>query len=297
MSSTKKKVRILINPTSGLGTTFDQIREALLEHWDLPENELSIQFSKSKEDGQDKARRAVEEGVGRLIVMGGDGMINTIGSILIGTDVALGVIPTGSGNGFARHFDIPLDIIKATIALANASPHAIDVGYANDIPFFVTCSLAWDATLVGSFDKSPIRGILPYVFAGVYEFFGYQLQPFTLILDEKEELHIDDLQLCTIANLTQYGGGCQIAPGAKANDGQLQLVTIRRRDFPKIVPMLGKVFDGTCDRLREIETRSFQTLTVRREKEGPMQLDGELLSAPAEVHIRVRPRALNVLVP
>jgi len=50
MPSTKKKVRILINPNSGLGTTFDQIREALLEHWDLPDNELSIQFSKSKED-------------------------------------------------------------------------------------------------------------------------------------------------------------------------------------------------------------------------------------------------------
>lgn len=297
MSSTKKKVRILINPNSGLGTTFDQIRDALLEHWDLPENELSIQFSKSKEDGQDKARRAVEEGVGKLLVMGGDGMVNTIGSVLIGTDVALGVIPTGSGNGFARHFDIPLDIVKATVALANASPHAIDVGFANDRPFFVTCSLAWDAALVKAFEKSHVRGVLPYIFAGVYQFFEYTPQPFTFLLDETEEIHIPDPLLCTIANLTQYGGGAQIAPGAKEDDGQLQLVTIRRKDFAKVIPMIGKVFDGTCDQLREIETRSFQTLTVRREKEGPMQLDGELLSAPAEVHIRVRPRALNVLVP
>lgn len=297
MSGENKKARILINPNSGLGTALDQIREPLLKQWDLPETELSIQFSQSKEDGQTKARRAIEEGVGRLLVIGGDGMVNTIGSVLIGTDVALGVLPAGSGNGFARHFNIPLDIVKAASALATAQPLAIDVGFANDLPFFVTCSLAWDAALVNIFEKSPVRGILPYVFAGVYEFFEYQPQPFALIIDEKEELLIEDPQLCTIANLTQYGGGAQIAPGAKADDGQLQLVTIRRRNFAKILPMLGKVFDGTIDRMREIETRSFKTLTVQREKEGPMQLDGELLSAQSEVHIRVQPRALNVLLP
>lgn len=293
----KKKVRILINPNAGLGSALDNIRQPLLDCWDRPETELSIQFSKSKEDGQEKARRAIEEGVGKLLVMGGDGVINTIGSVLIGTDVALGVIPTGSGNGFARHFDIPLDIVKATIALANARPLPIDVGFANDHPFFVTCSLAWDAALVDAFEKSPVRGVLPYIFAGVYEYFGYQPQSFTMILDEQEALITDDLQLCTIANLTQYGGGAQIAPGARADDGKLQLVTIRRRDFPKVISMIGKVFDGTIDQLKEINTHSFETLTVRREKGGPMQLDGELLTAPAEVHIRVQPRALNVLVP
>ncbi len=297
MTSKNKKVRILINPNSGVGSTLDQVRDALLEHWDRPGANLSIQFSKSKEDGQAKARQSIEDGVKILLVMGGDGMINTIGTVLIGTDVALGVIPTGSGNGFARHFDIPLDIKKATISLAKARIQPIDVGYANDQPFFVTCSLAWDAALVDAFEKSPVRGVLPYIFAGVYQFFDYTPQPFIFLLDEQDELHIPDPMLCTIANLTQYGGGAQIAPGAKSDDGKLQLVIIRRKNFAKVISMVGKVFDGTCDRLREIETRSFQTLVVRREKEGPMQLDGELLSAPAEVHIRVKPRALNVLVP
>jgi len=277
----KPKVRILINPNSGLGGALDKIRQPLLDDWDRPEADLSIQFSKSKKDGQAKARRAIEEGVERLLVVGGDGMINSIGSVLIGTDIALGVIPTGSGNGFARHFDIPLDIVKATKALASAKTKRIDVGYANDLPFFVTCSLAWDAALVDAFEKSPVRGVLPYIFAGVYQFFEYTPQPFTLLLDETQELHIPDPLLCTIANLTQYGGGAKIAPGAKSDDGKLQLVTIRRKDFG----------------MREIETHSFKTLTVHREKDGPMQLDGELLSAPADVQIRVQPRALNVLVP
>ena len=294
---TGSKVRILINPNSGMGVALDRISAALIEHWDRPGNDLSIQFSTSKEDGQAKARRAVEEGVGRLLVIGGDGMVNSIGNVLIGTDTALGVIPAGSGNGFARHFDIPLDLVKATVALATADTQRIDVGYANGQPFFVTCSLAWDAALVNIFEKSPVRGVLPYIFAGVYQFFDYTPQPFTFCIDDGEEFTIDDPQVCTVANLSQYGGGAQIAPGAKADDGQLLLVTVRKRDMPLIVLMSGKLFDGTIDRLSGIHTKPFRTLTVRRKEAGPMQLDGELLSAPAEVKITVQQRALNVLVP
>jgi YegS/Rv2252/BmrU family lipid kinase len=293
----REKVRILINPSSGLGFAIDRIRDALITHWDKPENELTLQFSTSKEDGQAKARKAVDDGVGRLLVVGGDGMVNSIGSVLIDTDTALGVIPAGSGNGFARHFNTPLDIAKATEALASATAQKIDVGYADGQPFFVTCSLAWDAALVDVFEKSPARGVLPYVFAGVFKLFGYKPQPFTLLIDGEEETTIEDPLLFTAANLTQYGGGAQIAPGAKADDGKLQLVTLRQRDLPWIVPMLGKLFDGTIDSLKEIKTRSFTALTVRRKEAGPMQLDGELVSAPAEVTISVRPRALNVLVP
>ena len=297
MSAHRQKVRILINPNSGLGGALDRIREALIEHWDKPGADLAIQFSLSKEDGQAKALRAVEEGVKKLLVVGGDGMVNSIGSVLIGTDTALGVIPAGSGNGFARHFNTPLDIAEATKALATARTELIDVGYANGQPFFVTCSLAWDAALVDIFDKSPVRGILPYVFAGVYKLFDYKPQPFTLLIDGEEELVIEDPLLCTAANLTQYGGGAQIAPHARADDGKLQLVTLRQHDLPWIILMLGKLFDGTIDRLHEVKTRPFTTLTVRRKEAGPMQLDGELIEAPAEVKITVQQRALNVLVP
>jgi diacylglycerol kinase family enzyme len=291
------KVRILINPNSGLGFALDRIRGALIEHWDKPGNDLTIQFSTSKEDGQAKARRAVDDGVGRLLVIGGDGMVNTIGSVLIGTDTAIGVIPAGSGNGFARHFNTPLNLTKAAVALASAEVQLIDVGYADGHPFFVTCSLAWDAALFDLFEKSPVRGVLPYIFSGVYKFFDYHPEAFSLLLDDKEEIIFKDPLVCTIANLTQYGGGAQIAPNAQADDGKLQLVTLRQGDLPWIVPMLGKLFDGTIDSLKEITTRSFTKLIVRRKEAGPMQLDGELVSAPAEVNISVRPRALKVLVP
>lgn len=295
--NSKKKVRVLINPGSGVGSPIERICKALVKHWEKPDIDLSIQFSTSKEDGQEKTRKAIEENVETLLIAGGDGVVNSIGSELIGTDVALGVIPAGSGNGFARHFDIPMDLEKAVESLASAHREKIDVGYADDRPFFVTCSLAWDAALVKHFEKSPVRGVLPYVFAAVCEFFEYQPQPFTIEFDNGKTIEIEDPLLCTAANLTQYGGGAQIAPGAEAADGLLQLVTLRQKDLPWILPMLGKVFDGTFDRLNEIETRSFEHITVKRKKDGPMQLDGELVDAPAEIEISVKAQALNVLVP
>jgi len=293
----RRRIRVLINPESGLIPSLNPVIHALYKHWERPEHDLTIQFSTSKEDGRDKTRKAIAEGAEVLLVAGGDGMVNSIGAELIGSDIALGVIPSGSGNGFARHFGIPLEISRAATALVDARPMRIDVGYANEQPFFVTCSLAWDAALVRSFERFPVRGILPYVFAAVQEFFEYEPQPFDVILDGQSSMEIEDPLLFTVANLTQYGAGARIAPGAVADDGRLQLVTLRQRDLPWILPALGRVFNGTFDQLRRIDTRSFRNLVVRRARPGPMQLDGELVDAEAEVKIAVRPRALTVLVP
>lgn len=157
-----RKVRVLINPRSGGWWSSQAIQKAFDEHWESGDVDLTYQFSRSVEDGQRKARRAVEEGTDTVLVVGGDGMVHTIGSVLVGTSTALGVVPVGSGNGFARHFDIPLDPENAVRALRRARRQSIDVGLANGRHFFVTCSLAWDAALVRSFEKFPMRGSLPY---------------------------------------------------------------------------------------------------------------------------------------
>jgi diacylglycerol kinase (ATP) len=99
------------------------------------------------------------------------------------------------------------------------------VGVVNDIPFFVTCSMAWDAAIVRTFEKFPFRGILPYVFAGVQEFFDYKRQNMRVLFDDGEVRDLVEPVILTIANLTQFGGGAVIAPQAKADDGQLEFIS------------------------------------------------------------------------
>ena len=297
MNAGLRRIRAMINPKSGTMYSSMAVLDALQQYWDIPAHDLTIQYSKSIEDGQRKARTAIRDGVDTILVVGGDGMVNSIGAELIGSDVALGVIPTGSGNGFARHFDIPLDPAKAAKALANATRKRIDVGRANGRSFFVTCSMAWDATIVRSFEKSPVRGVWPYVFAAVYEFLGFVPQPIEVKVDGNEPQTFNDSMVFTIANLTQFGGGARIAPKACPDDGFLELVVILRQDGPKMLPKLVRLFDGTLDEVPEVITKRFQHLSVKRSVPSPIQIDGELVELGADIEVEVVPDSLTVLVP
>ena len=292
-----QRILVLANPKSGFQWSFDQMRRAFDKSWDVPGIDLSYQFCQSAQDGMDKARRAVERGVTCILVAGGDGTVSTVGRALIGTDVALGMIPAGSGNGFARHFGIPLAPAKAVESLAHASVRPIDVGMIDETPFLVTCSMAWDASIAKSFAKSPIRGIVPYVFAGVQELFGFEAQDISVVLDGEEELTFAAPMVFTVANLSQYGGGAQIAPHARADDGYLELVVALRQDIPKLIANIGRLFDGSIHKIPEVISRQFRTMTVKRQRASALQIDGELVEAATEVTVRVIPKALNVLVP
>ncbi len=276
---------------------FRSVVTAIGRHWDRPGVELFFQLSHSVADGQEKARRALERKVDTILVVGGDGMVNSIGSVMIGSDAALGVIPTGSGNGFARHFDIPLKPEAAAAALSRAERLRIDVGRVNERPFFVTCSMAWDAAIVRSFEKSPVRGIWPYVFAAVYEFFEYERQPFELAIDDETPRTVKDPLMCTVANLTQFGGQARIAPHACPDDGLLELVVVEQRDAPAVLANLPRLFNGTIDRLPQVKTSKFSKCIVRRHKPAPIQVDGELMEAGQTLHIDVLPQALTIWVP
>ena len=293
-----RRVLMLVNKKAGLLWSFHSMRRAMDKWWDIPGTELSYQFCQSRDDGLEKARRAVEDGVDCILAVGGDGTVNTIGSLLVGTEVSLGVIPAGSGNGFARHFEIPLVPEKAVRALAASVVKRIDVGVVDSRPFFVTCSMAWDASVVRSFERSAFRGIIPYIFAGVNEFFEYDPQEVDVDIDSgRRSLHIPDPLVFTVANLTQYGGGAKIAPHARADDGFLELVVARRQDIAVLLANVGRFFDGTIHKIPKVVSLRFKTLKVKRAKGAPIQIDGELVDAPDEVDVRIMPAALKVLVP
>lgn len=288
---------MLMNPNAGRGYSVETLAQAVDAVWAGPKVEVFFQFSRDAGDGGVKVRRAIESGVDTVLVAGGDGMINTIGAELVGSQVSLGVIPVGSGNGFARHFGIPLNIEDAVTALARAERCAIDVGVANGRPFFVTCSMAADASLVRTFEAFPFRGIVPYVFAVAYELFDYEPQPFRVQLDEGEEFVVTDPLLFTVANLTQYGGGAKIAPQARADDGFLELVVLLKQDAGRALANVGRLFDGTMETLPGLITRRFRRMRVFRERAAVIQVDGELLDSGAEVEVALHTGRLHVLAP
>jgi YegS/Rv2252/BmrU family lipid kinase len=292
-----KKVRVIINPNSGVHISQHHWFNPIQKFWDLESRQLTYQFSKSPEDCRRKVRDAIEEGVECILSVGGDGLMNCIGAELVGTDVVLGVIPAGSGNGFARHFNIPLQEEKAIESLVTGEILEIDVGLVNGRYFFVTCSMAWDAALVRSVEKAPIRGVLPYFLAAAVETFQYKPGRFTFSTDDSAEMVFNKPMIFTVANLTQYGGGARIAPRACPNDGFLELVAMGQEDMAKRVHLLHKLFDGTVEEVPEVFKDRFKKLVVRREFPGSIQVDGELVEEGQDICIEVKQRGLKVLVP
>jgi len=290
-----KQVLVLINPKSGTGGPYRFI-SAIEKVWDTPEYDISFQFSQSAEDGVGKVERAIERGTDTILVVGGDGMVNSIGCALVGTDVRLGVVPAGSGNGFARHFRIPLHPAEAAQTLLNGRTQRIDVGKANDRLFFVTCSMAWDGALVEGFEKLPFRGLAPYVLAGAQQLFEYKAQPFHIDIDG-ESIDFKHPLIFTVANLSQFGSDVLVAPDAKADSGDLELVAIEKKDLPLVLGQIHRLIEKTFHHLPMVTNRHFKTMTVHRKRASPIQIDGELMKAETDVHIEVLPSALNVIVP
>lgn len=290
-----KKVLVLINPKSGVGGPFRYIT-AIANTWDIPENDLIFQFSQSASDGVAKVNRAIERGTKTVLVVGGDGMVNSIGCALMGTDVQLGVIPAGSGNGFARHFNIPIQPEKAAKTLLNGSTKRIDVGRVNDRLFFITCSIAWDGALVESFEKIPFRGFTPYILAGAQQLLEYKTQPFHVDIDGKS-LKFKQPLVFTIANLSQFGNDVLVAPEAKADSGDLELIAIEKNDMPMVLSQIHRFIDKTFHQHPLVTNIHFKKMTVLRDNPSPIQIDGELMKAEKDVEIEVIPKALNVIIP
>lgn len=290
-----KQVLVLINPKSGVGGPYRYIA-AIEKVWDTPENDVSFQFSQSAKDGAEKVRRAIARGTDTVLVVGGDGMVNTIGSVLVNTPVRLGVLPAGSGNGFARHFKIPLHPTEAAEALYRGYTTAIDVGKVNDRLFFVTCSMAWDGALVETFEKYPFRGLVPYVLAGATQLLEYKAQPFHVDLDG-EKMEFKHPLIFTVANLSQFGSDVLVAPDAKADSGYLELVAIEKKNIPLVLSQVHRFIEKTFHQHHLVANHHFKKMTVRRETDSPIQIDGEVFDGGTLVEVAVLPSALNVIVP
>lgn len=182
MDDNKKKISFIINPISGTQSKdsmlhlLDQTLDSTIFEKELLYTEYAGQAVKIAED---KAK----EGVYAVVAIGGDGTINEIGRSLVHTDTALGIIPSGSGNGLARHLQIPLDVQKAIEVINKGVIDIIDYGKINDVLFFCTCGVGFDAFVSLKFSQSGKRGPLTYLEKTLSESLKYQ--PETYEIDRK----------------------------------------------------------------------------------------------------------------
>lgn len=289
----KKKIAFIINPLSGTDSKKD-IPNIIQEHLDLEQFEAEIVFTEHRLHGAELAQQFVNKDFYAVVAVGGDGTVNEVARSLVHTKTALGIIPIGSGNGLARHLDMPLNVKKAILQLNNSEPILIDYGIVNGQAFFCTCGTGFDAYVSTEFAKGKDRGIMTYIEKMITGYFNYKSQNYHLIgenIDVKGKAFV-----LTFANAAQWGNNAYIAPQASVQDGKIDISILS--NFPIIaIPSLAlQLLTKTIDKDFFMTTLRTDEVTLYRDAPGPFHFDGEPYEEGKEINVKLVQDGLKVLV-
>ena len=229
-----------------------------------------------------------------FVAAGGDGTVRSVASELVGTEKILGVLPMGSGNGFAKEFGFRTNIPSLLRDLKKQDSLKVDVIQINDHLCLNVAGVGLDGFVAHSFDKLKTRGFWSYVWVTLVNFLKLKPVHVTLKLADGESIS-EDLFVFSIANTRQFGNNAFIAPNARPNDGIIDIVLIR--PFPKIMApaFIYRLFRGTLNKskyVRYIKTDKPFTLSTA---ETRFHIDGEPVFIPGEISVKVRKNYLKVL--
>jgi YegS/Rv2252/BmrU family lipid kinase len=250
----------------------------------------------------DRAGHAVEiaaekskEKVDAVVAVGGDGTINEVARSLVHTDTILGIIPCGSGNGLARHLQIPMDTATAVDIICEGLTQVIDYGTINGQSFFGTCGVGFDALISEKFAEAGKRGMLTYIEKMLQESLKYK--PKTYKLETEEGIFTHKAFLVACGNASQYGNDAFIAPQATLIDGLMDVIILEPFTVLDIPSLAIQLFNKTIDQNSRIKSFRCKKLIIHREKEGVVHFDGEPMTTGKDVTVEIIRKGLHVFVP
>ncbi|WP_202409440.1 diacylglycerol/lipid kinase family protein [Hufsiella arboris] len=288
----KKRVLFIINPISG-GNNKSGFLKKLNRHLDLNKFDAHCVFTEYKNHAYKVAKDHVASS-DIIVAVGGDGTVNEVASALKDTDVLLGIIPSGSGNGLARTLNIPLDHKKAIERINTGRSLKIDCGELNGRSFFNMAGLGFDAHISALFDRGGKRGFFGYAKSIINEISSYKSKEYFLRINDRE--YCKKAFMLSIANSSQYGNNAHVAPEASVNDGLLDVCIIKPFSVWWFPVMIWHLFSKTANRSRYVEIIQGKDILIKREQMAPVHLDGEPLYEGLQINILVKPLCLSILV-
>jgi diacylglycerol kinase (ATP) len=287
----KKRIRFIINPISG-GTRKAKVPQMIEAHLDHSLFDYDIAITQYKKHAKTIAAESAQEGYDIVCAVGGDGSVHEVGTALTGTKCHMAIIPTGSGNGLARHLRIPLKTADAIRNINEMNSLLMDTGLANDKPFLGVGGFGFDAFIAKRFDEYHIRGFWGYAQLVYEEYFSYNPPRMKVELDG--EVIRGNFLLCSIANSSEFGNGFVISPRSNVVDGKMEFVFLSKFPFYKTASVLRRFFIKKVEGSRYIRIVPFKKARITLET--PLaHYDGEPFDVRKEINIEIIPASLYVL--
>lgn len=288
------KIRFIINPKSGTRKRTD-VAALIKLHLDHARHSHDIVYTDYAGHAIELAQDAVAKGYAIVVAVGGDGTVNEVSRGLLRSETALGILPKGSGNGLARHLDIPLTVPAALRVLNEGHTTLIDSGTINDRPFFTTAGIGFDAYISSVFAGNEKRGLKTYMELVLKEVLNYKHLPVKASINGKA--FETDCYVMAFANAAQYGNNAFIAPMAVIHDGLLDVCLVRQLDLLKALDL------SYCMLTKQIANASsaeyFKTNAIEVETDEPMMYhaDGEYIGKANDFKVKLEPLSLKVVTP
>lgn len=226
-----------------------------------------------------------------IVAVGGDGTVNEIAKPLVGTDIPIGILPLGSGNGLARHLGLPLTLDAALKRLFEGKSTTIDSAELNGIPFFCTAGLGFDAYVGHLFSQQKSRGLSTYMNVAFRAFWSYRPQPVRINGVATETFSL------SFANAGQFGNNAWVAPQASLQDGLLDICAIS--PFPQWygTVMAYGLFNKQFKTSRYIHYQRATEVLVETDAAPVIHYDGEPLQLDSNrIEVKIKPGSLHVIV-
>lgn len=289
MSNTKNQLFFIINPNSGMGR-HKAVIQAIEKN--LSASEYVIELTRYAGHGSLLAQKAAAMGYKAIIACGGDGSVNEIGSVLIGSNTPFGIIPVGSGNGLARHLGIPLKLDAALATLKKFNLQTVDTARINDQPFLGMAGIGFDAFIGKKFANYGKRGFASYVKLIFREYKGFKQKKVTLFIDDKKIQK--RVLMLSFANSGQYGNNAIIAPEASLQSGKIGLCLVKKFPIWKTPFIAFQMFTGKINQSKYVETIWVEKATIKQKKKIA-HLDGEPMKLGKTLTVEVVPKSLTVI--
>ncbi len=291
---------MLVNPAAGRGRRRARLREylQLLEKHIGPFEPV---FTARAGDEVRLLDAALSRGVDLIVALGGDGTWGAAADRILASgrrDVALGLLPVGTGNDFGKSIGVRHERIHDVMrAIADRTTRVVDAGRVGDRYFLNVVGMGFDIAVIDDAAKTPfLRGDLLYKFCAIKQLFRFPGSELSIVANGGAPQERRVLML-TISNANYFGGSFHIAPRAKLDDGMLDLVAIHDAAPAARAKLFNAVSRGAHENLREVEFLTARSFAIHFDGMLRYEADGEVYSATSPLRVASVPGALCVCAP
>ncbi len=288
-----EKITFIINPTAGY-KRFRIVEESILKYINKKKFKFNIEYSKEKGDVKNLTKKAISYGANIIIAVGGDGTVNEVSSELVNSNVKMGVIPVGSGNGLALCLGIPTNIKKAIQKINSYKIKKIDCLSVNKLHSVNLIGFGFDASVAKEFSKEQSRGLVKYVYLTCKLLLCYKPKEFTVRFKNKiKKVKVFSLNIC---NGQQFGNNFLISPKSKVDDGYLRIGIIKALKWYQLIYILFQFIFKKVHKSKFYESFKVKKILIEGNSKNLIHIDGESQIVKKLVEVNIIPKSINFII-